>query len=102
MRTVDLTIEGVTFKVAPTPMPKLMRAIRLMNESGAESEAAAEALLEAVFWGARRAKAEITLDWLRENVDAHNFPEVAEKFRELNELRARGAEPGEAKPAGEG
>lgn len=80
----SLTIEGVTFDVAPTPLVKLLKGRQHMASGQGGTPEAMEALVEAIFWGARRAGSKITLEWLLENVDQHNMAEVLAVFRELN------------------
>lgn len=102
MRTVPLTIEGVDFVVAPTPISKLAKARLLFGDlAGRESEEGVDALIEAVFWGAKRAGSAITLDWLKMNVDAHNILEVQGVFIALNVPKGAASEPaaGEAQAA---
>lgn len=100
MNTVEVTIEGVTFKVAPTPLAKLAASRKAMSAFGSKewSEEGVAALIEAVFWGARRAGSEITLEWLQTNVDMMNFMPLFDSFLEVNGLKKRTADaiPGEA------
>lgn len=101
MDTRDLAIEGVQLKVAPTPLGKMARAQQIFATHGMESEAGTEAMIEALFWGIRRARKEhepsgaITLEWLQENVDAKNAKAVFAVFRDVNLLVATEAGQGE-------
>lgn len=107
MEIRELTIEDgegkvVTFKVAPTPIAKLAKCRQFMAKTPEElDEEAVGALVEAVFWGARRAGSKITLEWLQVNVDAHNIAAVARAFREVNlpKMNGTGAPPGESPAA---
>ena len=53
-------------------------------------------MCEAIFWGLRRAKCEVTLEWVIENVDALNQGAVIEAFLEVNGLKAKEPNVGEA------
>jgi hypothetical protein len=107
MRKLQLTIEGVTFDVAPTPVVKLAAVWPLIRTAeGLQSEGGQAAVISAVFWGARRAKAQITEEWLQENVDVHNFRDVFDVFTDLNVLStkkgdASAEQPQVGEPAGE-
>jgi len=103
----ELTIEGITFKIAPTPIFKMANAQGAIAKTGIDSEEGLKALIGAIFWGARRARKEceasgaITLEWLEENIDAHNAKEIFEVFGELNGMKAvdaAAAAAGEALP----
>jgi hypothetical protein len=106
MLTRELTIEGITFKIAPTPIAKMANAQGIIAGAGTGTEEGMRALIEAIFWGARRARGEceksgaITLDWLQENIDSHNAKDIFDVFRELNSLQTpKGEAPaGEAQP----
>jgi len=88
MITRDLTVEGITFKVAPTPLFRLAPLWKFIgaDEIGGDG---LRALAEAIFWGARRAGAEITLEWLEQNIDVHNSDEVHRVFAELNHVKRK-------------
>ncbi len=94
MSTV-IVIEGVSLPLRPTPLAKLMRAMPIIAK-GLDSEEGVEAMTEALFHGIRRAKGEITLEWLRENIDFHNSAEVFTTFVEVNGLKPKAASVGEA------
>lgn len=101
----EFTIEDaqgktVTFKIAPTPLSKLVESKRLFETGQLDTEAGMQALIRAIFHGARRAKSEITLEWLEENVDIHNSRELFALFRELNQVTI--AAPGGKKANGLG
>ena len=104
MITKQLTIEGrkgaVTFDVAPTPVSKMAKCRLFLAKKEFDTEEAIEALLEAVFYGARRAGSQITLEWLMENVDQHNFPQVMNVFREVNLPKPDASANGTSPPAG--
>lgn len=117
MRTREVTLEGadskdptgfraVTFIIAPTPLIKLAEYRELFKLDKIETPEGLRALVNAIYWGARRAGAQVTLEWLELNVDVHNSPALFDAFREVNELTKRAAETvgngaaGEAKPAG--
>lgn len=110
MKTVTLTLDGVTFKVAPTPMADLAEVSDGIIDAakGRFSRQTVDAITAAVFAGARRVKSEITLEWLRSNTDVTTFPEVVQAFLEVNgfkkpEPAAEGAgAPGEAPAASTG
>ena len=89
MSTV-IVIEGVSLPLRPTPLAKLMRAMPIIAK-GLDSEEGVEAMTEALFHGIRRAKGEITLEWLRENIDFHNSAEVFTTFVEVNGLKPKAA-----------
>jgi hypothetical protein len=105
METRKLTIADVEFDVAPTPIVKLAGALELVgNKETRFTEEGQRALIAAVFWGARRAKAQITLEWLEDNVDIHNVGDVFRVFVALNKVQVKeptGTEsaPGEAQSA---
>jgi hypothetical protein len=99
MITRELTIEGVTFKVGPTPLCKLADARRLFGSGALDTEDGMKALIAAVFWGARRAGSEVTLEWLELNVDVHNAAPVFNVFMDVNALKPKEATPGEAPAA---
>lgn len=86
-----VTIEGIVLPLRATPLAKLVRA-RPMLDKGAETEEGVTALAEALFHGIRRAKGDVTLDWLIENIDVHNAPEVFAKFAEVNGMTEKVAE----------
>lgn len=102
METREITIEGITFKVAPTPLAKLAKTQAVFGANAMESPEGVEAMVEALFWGIRRARKEceasggITLEWLLENIDSRNAKDVFELFRDVNTLVAPGAGQGEA------
>ena len=95
----EVVIDGITLPIRPTPLAKLMRAMPLFAK-GLDSEEGVEALTEALFHGIRRAKGEVTLEWLRDNIDFHNSAEVFTKFVEVNGLKPKAANVGEV-PAGQ-
>lgn len=106
MKFETITIEDgetgnpVTFKVAPTPLRVLSTyASTFAAGSTGDPGKLVEAIIECVFAGARRAKQGITLEWLRDNVDAHNQDEIARVFASVNGLaEVPGAEGGATKP----
>lgn len=87
-----------TFTVAPTPVSKLAKCRQFIGKRELDTEEAVDALLEALFYGAKRAGAQITLEWLKANVDQHNMVEVFKVFREVN---FPPPPPGAEQPAGE-
>lgn len=95
-QTRKLTIDGVTFQVAPTPVVKLAAAMPFLSKAKIQTPEGQQAVLEAVFWGARRAGAEITLEWLVMNVDVHSMPQVFDIFATLNKVERSKADLGEA------
>ena len=103
MDTRELTIEGITFEVAPTPVAKLTKAQAVFSANAMATEAGIEAMIEALFWGIKRARGvceksgAITLEWLKENIDAHNIGEVFKVFADVNMMKQRSAD----EPSGE-
>ncbi len=103
----ELTIEdgekSVTFKVAPTPLAVLGKhAATFAKGTAAPASEAIEAVIECVYAGARRAKSAITLEWLRENVDAAAEDAITAVFLEVNGLkRPEAAAPSPESPSGE-
>lgn len=95
MNVVSVTVEGITFKVAPTPLAKMAQAKAALGGlvAGEWNEDTMTALVTAVFWGAKRAGEALTLDWLLMNVDLTNYTQLFEAFVSVNELKG--------KPAGE-
>ena len=79
MRTVTLTLGGLALELAPTPLARLAKAAAFLQD-GAADEQAVEGLCEAIFWGLRRAKQEVTLDFVVDNVDALNQDDVIAAF----------------------
>ena len=107
MKTHQLTIEGLTFTVAPTPLVYMADPLEVWRTKGARSKEGLQALVEALFHGIRRAKrldeksGGITLDFLTDNIDGHNADEIFRIFAELNQLVPKadgGPATGEAQP----
>lgn len=88
MRTVKLELGGLSLDLAPTPLARLAKASAFLSGGGTD-EAGVEGLCEAIFWGLRRAKSEVTLDFVIENVDAVNQQEVIEAFLDVNGLKPK-------------
>lgn len=86
VETIELCLAGVTFKLAPTPVGKLARMQKILLAHGPRSEEGVNAIIEAVFYGARRAGSEITEEWLQTNLDAHSSVKIFEAWRQLNGL----------------
>lgn len=105
MKTKEFLIEdaegrAITLKIAPTPLVYLVDSRRLFDANALDTREGMEALITAIFHGARRGGTKaVTLEWLTDNVDTHNAPALFGVFRELNEIavKSNGATPpGEA------
>lgn len=95
--TRQVTVAGITFPLGPTPGYRLAKMRAVFREKGVESEEGYLAVNEAIFWGARRAGAQITLEWLHDNLDVHTSAPAIQAFRELNLMvDTAGDQPGEA------
>jgi hypothetical protein len=91
-----ITIDGREFPIKPTPIAKLVKA-RALFESGTQTEEGVNALLEALYWGIKRAGGEIELAWLKDNADSTNFDGILATWVAVNQVKRREAgAPGEA------
>ena len=95
MKTVTVVLGDLELQLAPTPLARLAKASAFLGGTGSD-EAGVEGLCEAIFWGLRRAKCEVTLEWVIENVDALNQGAGIEAFLEVNGLKAKEPGVGEA------
>lgn len=90
MQTVDIKIEHLDLKLARTPVVHLAEVERHLVAKTANTADGRQAVVTAMFWGIRRARAErkesgaITLEWLTENIDGENGPALFRQFFELN------------------
>ena len=102
MITRELTIEGRTIRVAPTPLSYLSDIKQRIGEAGIQSSVGVRALCEAIYWGARRAGADpdLTAEWIDMNVDMHNAIDVFKVFADVNGYQSADQSSGNAGAAG--
>jgi|GEM_PF-3362883 len=92
-----ITIDGMEFPIRPTPAPKIWPALGALQRDPATWSAEDwDRVTEAMFWGIRRAGGEITLEWLRTNLDIRNLVPSLKSFAEANSLETEGSGAGEA------
>jgi len=96
MDAITITIESIDLPLRPTPLAKLVKAKAMFTDSHSETEESVDALAEALYHGIRRAKGDVTLDWLKENIDIHNFDYLLETFIRVNGLVPKADAVGEA------
>jgi hypothetical protein len=111
VQTREITIEGIALKIAPTPVVHMADVERLLKDKQLiVTKEGRDAMIEACFYGIRRTKKDcpaagaITLEWLRENIDADNVTELIEIFKVLNFVVPQAAgepPPGEAQAGAE-
>jgi hypothetical protein len=83
VNTETLSIEGITLPLRATPLARLVKCKEVFT-SGIGTESGADAFAEALFWGIRRAGGEVTLDWLKLNIDVHNRDDLFAAFVRVN------------------
>lgn len=88
MRTVELKLDGSTWKLAPTPLVRMAKATAFLEGRTDDAEVIS-GLCEAIFWGLRRAKQEVTLEFVMDNIDALNQAEVIAAFLDVNGFAPR-------------
>lgn len=104
MRSRQIEIDGIEFPLKPTPLIELTELMPGLSK-GINTPAGSRALADALFHGIRRAKGEVSLEWVRQSIDMHNAPELFRVLCEVNNLTPtavtdEGAASGEAEPAG--
>lgn len=96
---VTIELEGLSLMLLPTPIAKLAKMQKVVTEKGWDSEEGIAAIIEAVFWGMRRAKTEVTLEWLQEQLDGINSAPVFAAFRDVNGMVKSSGNPPGASPS---
>lgn len=80
-------VETVTFRAAPTPLPRLAELRPHFGANNIDTREGLDAVITALYYGARRAGAQITLEWLLDNIDMFNGGDVLQIFGELNGMK---------------
>lgn len=95
MTTETLTLDGIDLPIRPTPLVELTKVIPGLGQ-GINTPEGADALAIGVFHGIRRAKGEVTLDFVRSAIDMSNAFAVFEVFCRVNGLDQKATSTGEA------
>jgi hypothetical protein len=85
MRQRQIEIDGIEFPLKPTPLIELTELMPGLSK-GINTPEGSRALADALYHGIRRAKGDITIEWIRQAVDMHNANDLFRALCELNKL----------------